>query len=165
MVDGFFSKIIYSTADFVMNGLYLQLPFHIEDQKLNAHFRTAISDSSLDNLAARAPHYNSFAPLFSEKRTKLFDISPKHIYTFDPRQHAKQIQQLCDVEQHILQQYKVLKSVDKLPIYSLRNQLFHGYIKMQMGSVETPTSRIVLKITGVWETMHGFGISFNFIST
>jgi hypothetical protein len=71
------------------------------------------------------------------------------------------------IERELLQYYKIYKNLDKTPIYSLKQQLEKFFIKMgnyNFGLVTQITkSKVLLKISGIWENDDNIGINFKFI--
>jgi len=62
-------------------------------------------------------------------------------------------------------EYNILKKVDiknKTPQYKLYDQIKSGEIKIYDDNVNANYNKIVLKITGVWETSNQYGITYKF---
>jgi len=133
MMNGQFTKIVYSTEHYTMNGLYLQLPLLIE----YPHAKTATSTND-----AFPYHYLQFQP-------------------YHQKNHMM-VQQLVDIEFIILQYYKQYVNCSKNPAYGLRNQLYGGMLKLYTNGTNVKTS-ITVKISGVWETHDSIGITYKFL--
>jgi hypothetical protein len=144
IIDGEFSKIMYSTPEFVMNGIYVNY------ECMCYSFRT---DDRWINSQTKSTH-------------NIFDnpTIAKTIVGFDPY-HEKNIilvKALCNLEELIVAQYKKMKSIHKYNPCNLKNQLLNGVLRVNMMDTWTPSTQMVLKISGIWETSNQVGITFKF---
>ena len=143
-MDGFFSKIVYSTEYFALNGIYVSVP--IIQRKSYDTFRHDVKPNQdtdeYDHMGYK--HYIQFDP-----------------YTLDNRHSTEMI---CRLEETILNMYS--PTAPKKQMYSLKTQLLNGVIKIH---ADTPTDTLrvvppqyILKISGVWETSYSYGITYKF---
>jgi hypothetical protein len=85
------------------------------------------------------------------------------------------IKELNRIEHEIIEHYKEYFQINKMNVYSLRNQLKSGNIKVvhkvpqgdEGGGMDDPIRGtgprpIVVKISGIWETDLNVGITFKF---
>ena len=152
IIDGIFTKILYSTLNFTMTGLYIhfQLCSKFSTDGLSLHD----NKSMRDNAAHKT--YIHFNP--SNERNK------------------GQIESICEIETHILQLYAQTQLVcnTKTPIYGLKNQLYSGSIRSHteyllfgedLSSKDTLLTKYI-KISGVWENDTSYGITYKvFVKT
>lgn len=146
-MDGVFSKIVYSTEYFALNGIYVSVP--ITQKKLYESFRQDVKLTQdideYDHMGYK--HYIHFDP-----------------YTLDNRRSTEMI---CRLEETILNMYS--PTSPKKQMYSLKTQLLNGVIKIHTDtssanhvSTHTDVSQYILKISGVWETGYSYGITYKF---
>jgi hypothetical protein len=160
IVSGDFIKLIYSTADFEMSGLYVVFG-------LNKHVLTP---------RHRIPHSISTPDCLVHMRSIETDAPLKYTVSFDPYldNNYHVIQKLCSLEYHIIERYMVGKPRAKIASYMLKTQLMSGNIKChsetkrqklrnnipgELNGIE----QIILKISGIWETDTNVGITMKFI--
>jgi len=145
IIDGDFSKILYSTPDFVMNGIYLRSECICQSYRL-------------DDKWSSTPK-----PTHS-----VFESQPAHkiLIDFDPYSENNQylVNTLCALEEQLVNHYKQMKMIHKYNPCNLKHQLLNGVIRLNMPELFhwTPSLEIVLKIAGVWETATQVGITFKF---
>lgn len=160
VIDGYFSRLVYSTPHFVMNGLYINVTLYkapeippppgfgglIRHSNSYGYFSSlSLSDSSTDGFRV----------------TETFDLKNPH--------NLSTIVSLCSMEEFILNQYKETKNIEKQCVYNIRNQLYSGAIKTIGYSssthlVKEDSIKLVFKISGVWETDTCIGVTFKFQS-
>ena len=127
LMDGIFTKIIYTNEWFTMNGLYLNLPIEIQGIDTNNHY----------------------------KQTIFFSVS----------QYSTLLHQLDLLEQHILNRYIPIDK-NKHKSFLIMQSLKLGYFRIFKGDNKIdnfPTKKItgfVLKISGIWENVNEYGISY-----
>ena len=91
----------------------------------------------------------------------------KNIIIYDLHSNKEMISNICQLETLILEKYinssnKPLKQ----PVYSLSNQLKSGSIKLFSDiDKRKQECNIILKISGVWENLKEYGITFKFIDS
>lgn len=137
IIDGSFTKIIYCDPFFTMNGVYLYFPivFHSYD-KINKNF-----------------------------------------IVYNINNNLELIKQVNDLENKILAYYKNEMNCNKKCSFCLMNQLITGKIKLYKENNFTSSSynnnnnniysisntKVVLKISGIWENDCELGITFKFM--
>lgn len=122
MNDGNFIRILYSTGNMVLNGIYLSIN---------------INDVNCEK------YYN------------------KYKCTFNVLNHKEIIDNLKSIEEDILKKYKT----NKIPLFKIHEQLKSGYIKVFKDVGIRTNSIFILKISGIWETLNNFGLTYKFIAT
>ena len=107
IIDGIFTKILYSTAYFTMAGLYI-------------HFQLC-SKFSTDGLS---PHDNKSSKDNATHKTYIQFNSSTESNKF-------QIESICEIETKILQLYSQTQLIHqtKNPVYGLKTQLYSGSIR------------------------------------
>lgn len=95
----------------------------------------------------------------------LSDITCEKYYNkykccFNISTHRDTIQCLKVIEEQLLSKYKT----DKTPLHKIHEQLSVGYVKLfsDIGLATTQCS-FVLKISGIWETQHNYGLTYKFV--
>lgn len=151
IVDGEFVKILYSTPEFEMNGLYIFSEF---GQLLQ---RPRLDGSSKKTTQPHSPHQH-------QKKYIVFNPSTA--------ENSNIINLLCQIESGIIFRYIQNKCPSKIASYTLKTQLINGIIKYHSENRMTNSGdhpgqqkeRIILKIAGIWETTTHIGITMKFIS-
>ena len=164
IIDGEFSKIIYSTPDFVMNGITIDCK---KIDRINMH---NINNDRylLGGLQSVSLNRSNSRELLSATHTP--SVTPqKTLFIFNPQlfNNIEFITCLSEIEDQIINQYKQMKSIHKLSVYNLKTQLLHGYIKTQLLNDVNDLSiaNLSLKISGIWETSNTIGITFKFTTS
>lgn len=136
IINGCFSKIIYSSELFTMNGIIFVLPFKLQD--------------------IYTPTMN---PLYKESTCNIY------FYTHD-KKNMRYISILSDIEKIIINTYKEINGITKRSILSLSAKLHKGYFKIFREKQITKSSsskQYMLKISGIWENQEEIGITYKFI--
>jgi hypothetical protein len=120
--DGKFVKILYSTHNITLNGIYLLVT--LNDVKCEKHYL-------------------------------------KYKCTFNVDNHKEIINSLKNIEEQILNKYKIK---NKTPLFKIDEQLQSGVLKLFDDIVNSTTCSFILKISGVWETTINYGITYKFIT-
>ena len=94
----------------------------------------------------------------------------KNIIIYDLHSNKEMISNICQLETLILEKYNnISKQPDKPlkhPVYSLSNQLKSCSIKLFSDiDKRTQECNIILKISGVWENVKEYGITFKFMDS
>ena len=92
----------------------------------------------------------------------------KNIIIYDLHSNKKVILNICQLETLILEKYKKYSNstnnISKIPVYNLSNQLKSCSIKLFSDiDKRTQECNIMLKISGVWENIREYGITFKFM--
>ena len=94
----------------------------------------------------------------------------KNIIIYDLHSNKEMISNICQLETLILEKYNNISNSSnkplKQPVYSLSNQLKSGSIKLFSDiDKRKQECNIILKISGVWENLKEYGITFKFIDS
>lgn len=168
IIDGCFSKIIYSPEYFTMNGIYFIIPFVNKvdmSYSKTSELGTSISVrvSSGDNLSSKDNvNVNANVNMYSSLENK-YTI---YFYTHDVK-NLQYLTLLSEIENTIINTYKEMNGVKKRNNLGLTNQLYKGHFKIykekpQNANLST-TKKYMLKISGVWENIEEVGITYKFI--
>lgn len=121
MNDGNFIRIIYSTHNITLNGIYLLLTLN--------------------------------------------DITSEKYYTkyrcnFNVLNHKDIIDNLKIIEEELLKKCEIK---DKIPQLKINEQLKNGNLKIFTDIGNKQICSFILKISGIWETQHNYGLTYKFI--
>jgi hypothetical protein len=147
IIDGCFSKIIYSSEYFTMNGVFFVIPF------VSKSIATPFAYSKLygrDGLGHQE--------FIESKYTVCF-------YTHDIK-NLQCITLLSEIENTIINTYKEMNGLKKRNNLVLSNQLYKGFFKIYKEKQMCKSSiekKYMLKISGVWENADEVGITYKFI--
>lgn len=83
----------------------------------------------------------------------------KYKCNFDVNQNMNQITKIIALEQKLLTKLNVQNKIMK---FSISEQLKTGHIKLFSSEPVSPGSKIILKVSGVWENEFEFGLTFKF---
>lgn len=148
MMEGNFTKILYSDDVLISNGIYLRFPL----QKSRADGRPIRDAKETMSVTQKNQEMNS----------------TRCIFYFNPHTQENQLlfQQFSFIESKLIDFYKKQNNVNKCSVYGLRNQLYSGSIKYYQ-DVDTVGANMiyVLKIAGFWETNDSVGITYKFLQT
>ena len=148
IVDGDFTKILYSTDVFEMNGLYILFKF----DSLHFYSLSKLPSVSKDTMASQQ---NWIQVNRTSKRTFAFSNASKL--------NMDLVERLCQIEKDIIERYIASNCPSKTASYILKNQLVSGTIKYHSIDEANQNSKTLLKISGVWETETNVGITMKFI--
>jgi len=147
IMDGYFTKLVYSNSRFAMNGVYVGV-------------------SITHRKWYDAPRSERYPDIATE------DIGHKYYIQFDPYtlDNRQQTERIFDLEERVLDMY-VPSNSSKKKVYSLKIQVLNRILKIHTesnggggsGSVTRDVqSQYHLKISGVWETAFSYGITYKF---
>jgi hypothetical protein len=162
IIEGNFTKIIYTESFITINGIYIYFPVII-----NNVFNTSNSSSHLNQLEK-----NSY----------------RNYISFLPSTNQPLINHIKEIENKIIDYFRQEFRCNKKTLNALYNQLMSGKIKLykeggeysngtcnisrnssfsqesnSIGNFFTPSLKIILKISGVWETSSEIGITYKFL--
>jgi len=83
----------------------------------------------------------------------------KYKCIFNVLNHTDLIEDLKLIEEDLLKKYKINKS----PSYKIYEQIKYGFIKIFSEIPDKPNCSFILKISGIWETQHNYGLTYKFI--
>jgi len=135
IMDGNFTKIIYSNKSFTINGIYIHL-----------NFDNVIIDKNMNK------QYIQFNP-----------------YSFH---NQKIIKELINIENKILEYYKIYHSNNSKSTNLLEKQLYSGNIKIYKEYIDNKNNKSckilqnknrILKISGVWENYNEIGLTYKLL--
>jgi hypothetical protein len=139
IIDGTFTKILYSTEYFTMTGLYI-------DFRICSKFVTDVLSKDKGLLSGRLPD----ATILSYDGVVSKDQSGHKTYiqfNQNTEYNHVQIESMCELERHILHLYskKQLTNRTKTPIYGLQTQLQCGCIRAHLEPSKTFARRTSVK--------------------
>lgn len=146
IIDGCFSKIIYSSDCFAMNGLFFVIPIT---------GKSSYNDNYAFNDLQDGYGYNEYA---DNKNIVYF-------YTHDLK-NLQLITLLSKIENTIINTYKEMNGIKKTNSLVLTNQLYKGFIKIYGEKKHWKPAnekKYMLKISGVWENTNEVGVTYKFI--
>jgi hypothetical protein len=176
IIDGTFTKILYSTLHFTMSGLYI-------DFRISSKFVTDVLPKD------KVPGIAYDGGVSKEKDQSIH----KAYIQFNPttEYNHSQIESMCELERYILHVYSKTQLIncEKTPIYGLQTQLYSGCIRTHSEPVKSfprrssvipendplpdsteedtrssdPNWIRYIKISGVWETDQAYGITYKVI--
>jgi len=168
IMDGKFTKIVYSDDLFMTNGIFINVPFLLD------HF-------SMDNNSTR-PIQNvakSIGENENSMDTSILSLSPSSytkcflLFKSADSYNEKIIQELIRIEYCILEFYKQIFKCGKKTTTILKSQLHNGCIKTYIDMSEYDSlsksqfpmkHEFVLKISGIWEDYGSIGLTYKFIA-
>lgn len=131
VIDGLFSKIIYSTENVTLSGIYINIPM------------IALKSVKCDN-----------------------DIFLQ--YNLSDSTNIRIIQELSKIEYLLLDYYKKFNNIHSNISTSMTRRLQSG--KFKFSSINrldltnlTKNMKIVIKISGIWETANEIGLAVKFV--
>ena len=167
MDGGYFTKLSISNSFFTMNGIYTNVTI---TQKTTDDVIYGI-----DNAKNKYDQIHNNSSIYTNEQHVSYPTTPQNStkyyiyfdpYTFSNRTNTESIIQL---EETVLQMYGVV-CPNKTPVYTLKNQLHNGVFKIHQvlstnmsaidGCIFTPQNKYILKISGVWENAHNYGITY-----
>jgi len=152
IMDGKFTKIVYSDELFMTNGIFINVPFVLDNFSVSLQVK-----DNTDIIQSGGSHMKCFL-LF-----KSSDVDNEKI-----------IQDLIHIENSILEFYKQIFKCDKKITTILKSQLYNGCIKSYIDMTEYnnllkskfPMMRnFVLKISGIWEDYNNIGLTYKFVTS
>jgi hypothetical protein len=144
VIEGKFTKLIYSDFAVALNGLYLYCPIQGHCQNV---LPTMMHNQMAMDISQQRPVVRSIFQF------SLLDSWNIHL-----------MKELTRIEHEIIEHYKDIFQIQKMNMYSLRNQMKMGSIKIghNVADQSKQHSHMTLKISGVWETDYNVGITFKF---
>ena len=121
MNEGNFIRILYSTHQLILNGVYLLI---------------TLNDITCEK------YYN------------------KYKCNFNVHTHKDIIENIRIIEENILKKIDIKY---KIPQYKISEQLKNGNIKLFNDITNKSNSLFILKISGIWETLLNYGLTYKFI--
>ena len=179
IMDGEFTKIIFSDENVTLNGLYLMCPLYNSNKnnggggggggggygRTNSFGSSSVLSQEFTINSSHSTHF------MNERRERLVDKN-KNILYIQPNNplNIPIIHQFILFEQKLLEYYKLYSFCTKNPVFLLQNQLLSGSVKIYRDFTENTINenlsvnvRYVIKISGIWETADTFGITYKFL--
>lgn len=185
IMNGKFTKIIYSDELITINGIFLNITFASNyynesydsykniSQYNHANTSCELLDSNFVDTNKIHLNKNNDTEininnrlLSNNKYKKIYNLQTKNII------NDNIIKKLITIEQQILDYYKQLFQCDKEVDYVLKNQLIEGNIKLykdyysdfiNYSKKKKNSLVVILKISGIWETEYKYGLTYKFI--
>lgn len=144
----------------------------IDDYKENyVHFHQPVKNTVMDNSSfIRVGYSNSLMKLngvyviFNIKATNVEKYFNKSKYFFNYSENEQEIQKIISIEKTILDRLDYDKSITR--VYKLKEQLLMNNIRVFCNNEESKidTSKVLVKISGVWQTDKDCGLTFKFFN-
>jgi hypothetical protein len=186
IMDGKFTKIIYSDNFFVSHGIFLLIDLFLDGIMENNIKPSKNSNGIFEFIDGPIPpmicekQYTRILTRERDKDIRDFDNNSKNYsncggYKFfvklQPKMtfNEKTVNRLINIEHYILEFYKNIYQCTKRPMTILKNQLSNGLIKIHQKNEKTccmnfsVQKRFVLKISGIWEDSEYIGLTYRFI--
>jgi hypothetical protein len=164
MDGGYFTKISISNSFFTMNGIYTNVTI-TQKPPDDSFYGSDVAKTKYDQMHYTIQNEPSVSSSYSTPQN-----STKYYIYFDPYtlSNRTNTESIIQLEETILQMYGVL-CPSKTPIYTLKNQLHNGVFKIHQSFIThtlpnnehiTLQNKYTLKISGVWENAHNYGITY-----
>ena len=163
IMDGKFTKIIYSDQFFISHGIFLSVDLLLDgimDNNLRPesaqYTRILTRDKDVRDFDTKNVSYNGGSKFFVK-------LQPKNIF------NEKTVNRLISIEYSILDFYKNVYNCTKRSMTILKNQLLNGLIKIHhknykmRGTNFSIPKHFVLKISGIWEDSDNIGLTYRFM--
>jgi hypothetical protein len=141
IIDGFFSKMVYSSDLCTINGLFYILPLIYKP-----------------TTELYPPHYSALSYNDHKHSVSFYTHNIKNL---------QYISMLSGIEIAIINSYKELTLSKKRNVLGLTTQLYKGYFKVygekRNGNANLASKKYVVKISGVWETAEEIGLTYKFM--
>jgi len=126
VIDGKFTKIVYSDSVVSLNGLYLYCPIESDQKTLTKNTSRLMTTDDVILTPSRIENKNLVenhgSTIVTKKIPFMFSLlNPTNIYL---------IKELNRIEHEIIEHYKEFFQIHKTNVYSLRNQLKSGNIRV-----------------------------------
>jgi len=191
IMDGKFTKIIYSDELITTHGIFLKIPFYPVGKPEPPPI-TILSKSSGQKSTMPQQCTSTVRPQAEEKSGESIDADNSHnknkdnmndvsnakykqIYKLQSHDilNSKNIADIIRIEIQILEFYKQLFQCKKKIVFMLKEQLQEGNIKLykehfynyiNFSYKQAPKiPNVILKISGIWETDDNIGLTYKFI--
>jgi len=151
IVDGVFSKLMFSNQYVSCAGMMLKTPFEIINPRLLQNNKPDIPPTSSKS---------RFYDLYENNAMVKWNTQLKPSSEINKNLVAL----LIHYEEEILTQYKLMNGLKHTPVFSLASQLSYEHIIIHSTVDVLPANpELYLKISGVWETSTHIGITYKFM--
>jgi hypothetical protein len=119
-----------------------------------------MDDGVFTRILYTLPEYtmNGINLVFSLKDTTVDKYYNKFKCNFNPAQNVEVIERILEVEENILNKYKI----SKRPLFKIYEQVKYGNIKL-FSDNNYKTDLFMLKISGIWENSNDYGLTYKFV--
>ena len=168
IMDGNFTKLMYTTDHMTMNGIYIEFP--IKPGSVQSFASTSSSTSSTttySSTCSKSPYASTYASTYANSIQK-YNGETKYIMKFETEYNKSLLEDLFKIEDSLLTYYMEYLNISKKhKLYSLSNQLQHGSVKFfsktYQYSLQPHTysnKNYFIKISGIWENNYDVGITY-----
>lgn len=121
-----------------------------------------INDGSFIRIIYSTPYFvlngiTLLVPLHNVLVEKYFS---KYKCSFNIETHRTFIENIRKIEESIIKNSNI---INKTPQFKLYEQVKNGNIKIFSDTIEKTNNLFMLKISGIWETEHFYGVTYKFI--
>lgn len=160
--NGLFYKIIYSNNDFILNGIYIEIPLNYKLENNKVIFDNEIIDKMyeienyiLKNILYNKTDYNNnnFIKINGYNNDNILKDNNNNVIK-DNNNVLKENDNVVKDNDNI-----VKKNYQKL-YYKIHELFINGSIKL----FNQKDNKLIIKLSGVWENNKSYGISFKIIN-
>jgi len=172
IMDGNFTKLMYTTDHMTMNGIYIEFPIKpgsvqsfASTSSSTSSTTTYSSTSTYSSTCSKSPYASTYASTYANSIQK-YNGETKYIMKFETEYNKSLLEDLFKIEDSLLTYYiEYLNISKKHKLYSLSNQLQHGSFKFFSGATNhrlshSNTRKYFIKISGIWENNYDVGITY-----
>ena len=144
--------IVINAADFNVNHVFFQ-----------SKVKNTIMDNSDFIRMMYSPPLCSLNGVFIYFRLNIINIDKsfnKYKCKIDDTCEKESILSICEIERNIMNRANI---INKTPIYRIADQLNNGFLKIFNDNATKENNEFILKIYGIWENMHDYGLTYKFI--
>jgi len=193
IMDGKFTKIIYSDHFFISHGIFLLVDLlldGIQDNNLRNEFvqptreppgfvsnsevrntKEILSKPKIMNSSDGSTKHRNAKEFVTKDKNFAYNGGLKFFVKLQPKIqiNEKTVNRLIGIEYSILEFYKNIYNCTKRSMTILKNQLLNGLIKIHhkndkiRGTNFSVSKRFVLKISGIWEDSENIGLTYRFM--
>jgi hypothetical protein len=160
IMDGNFTKLMYTTDHMTMNGIFIEFPIELDSVQSFAPATNSIHPST-----------STYASASSSMSTHIqkYNGETKYIMKFETDKNKPLLENLVKIEDSLLTYYMEYLNISKKhKLYSLSNQLQHGSAKFfctanyqgRHSHTISNSRKYFIKISGIWENNYEIGITY-----
>jgi hypothetical protein len=172
VIEGSFTKIIYSDSVVSLNGLYIHCPLEPTQVPM---FPLAGSTGPTHSFSGITQVRPTTMATYQENGMTIVTRKIAYVFSLMNATNIHFVKELNRIEHELIEYYKEYFKINKTNTYSLRNQLKTGNIRViqkvpvtnaeqvtKAAPAPTPNKPLIIKISGVWETDISIGITYKF---
>jgi hypothetical protein len=158
IMPGDFTKILFSNEFVSLNGVYVTCPLELKHDYISS--------------ASKSTQFHKHSTI-QRKQPSQNDVARNFIYFQANHPDNVAVIRQCKVfEEQLLAYYSQYMCCIKRPVYLLHNVLSNGSFKFYRDTSDIATYedtsqednvRYIIKISGIWETVDTFGITYKFL--